>query len=167
MNDSYLEVMVKRKTNVLALIGRNTLVGLGALVFLVGFLSDIFLILAIVAGLLFLGAFLFHRQIGVEFEYLYLEKTLSIDKISNQTTRKKLAEYSMEHLELLAPVSSHRLDSYASGVKTVDYSSRQKEGNPYALIFKQGSLTTKVLIDCTEELYDQIRMTAPRKVFKD
>ena len=99
MNDSYLEVMVKRKTNVLALIGRNTLVGLGALVFLVGFLSDIFLILAIVAGLLFLGAFLFHRQIGVEFEYLYLEKTLSIDKISNQTTRKKLAEYSMEHLE--------------------------------------------------------------------
>ena len=169
MSDSYLEVLVKRKTNILPLIGRNILIGLGALVLILGVFTPLLLFFLLTSILLFLLAWLCHRQIYIEYEYLYLDKTLSIDKISNRSSRRKVAEFRMENMEIFAPASSHRLDAYNNrgGLKTVDYSSRQEDANVYAMILHEGAQTLQVLLECTDELYDQIRTGGPGKVFRD
>ena len=169
MGDSYLEVLVKRKMNFGPLIGRNILIGLGALMLVLGVFTPLFILFLLAAVILFLLAWLCHRQIYIEYEYLYLDKTLSVDKISNRSSRKKLAEYSMENMEIFAPASSHRLDGYAKrpDIKTVDYSSRENEEGLYAMIVREGARTIRVLLEGSDELYDQMRMGAPGKVFKD
>lgn len=169
MNDSYLEILVKKKASIWPMIGRNVLIGLGVLVFLFGFFARvIFLLTLLVAGLFFGGAYLFHKHVSVEYEYLYLDKSLSVDRISNQSTRKHLADYDMEHLEIFAPAESPRLSEFTKEVaKKADYTSHLEDSVPYALVFKQSNHTTKVLVEYSDKLYDQIRMAAPRKVFKD
>ena len=168
MGDSYVEVMVKKKTGAGPMIGRNILIGFGVLTVLFGMLTNIFILFVLLAGLMFLFAWLFHRKICIEYEYLYLDKTLQVDRISNQSSRKKLAEYSLSNMELFAPANSHRLDSYANQApRCVDFTSHDEDSNPYALMIRNGSLLTKVLIECTDELYDHIRMAGPSKVFKD
>ena len=169
MGDTYLEVLVKRKTGIGPLLGRNILIGFGALVLVLGVFTPLLIIFLLVSILLFLLAWLCHRQTYVEYEYLYLDKTLTIDKICNRSSRKKVAEYSLENMELLAPAASHRFDSYVNrgGIKTVDFSSRQEDSCCYGLLIREGSALTRALIECNDELYDQIRMAGPSKVFRD
>ncbi len=169
MGDSYLEVLVERKTGSGFLIGRNILVGLGAVSFILGLFSSLFIILVPAAIILFVLAWLCNKKIYIEYEYLYLDKTLTIDRISNRSSRKKMAEYNMGSVELFAPASSHRLDNYSGSekMKTVDFSSGEEESEPYAMIVREGGKLIRVLLEASDRLYDQIRTGAPGKVFKD
>ena len=170
MGDSYVELMVKRKTNLTAMIFRNIFIGLGAmcvlLMLIAGGLLPVFLL---GAALMFILAYFCQQRIYIEYEYLYLDKTFSVDKITNKSKRKKIAEYSLENMEVLAPIGSHHLDSYDNrpGMKGLDFSSRQPDANLYIMIVKNGSTLYKLMIECNDDLYNQIRQIAPRKVFSD
>ena len=128
MGDSYVELMVKRKMNAVALVFRNIFIGLGSmcvlLMLIAGGLLPVFLL---AAALMFILAWFCQQRIYIEYEYLYLDKTFSVDKITNKSKRKKIAEYSLENMEVLAPIGSHHLDSYENrqGIKGMDFSSRQ------------------------------------------
>ncbi|MCR4691165.1 MAG: DUF6106 family protein [Lachnospiraceae bacterium] len=172
MNDSYVELLVKRKPSVGFLIGRNLLGGLGAIaVFLGIFSGGLFIFFILFALLLFGGAFLMHQKVAIEYEYLYLDKTLTIDRISNQTRRKKIAEYDLQNLELLAPSGSDKVKEYTAkkDVKILDFSSRgfSEETKEYAMIISKGNQLILAKIECNDVLYDHFRMIAPRKVSRD
>lgn len=168
MNDAYVELLVKCKENTGALVLRSVLYALGILFVLLGIITSIplcFLIGAIFAGI----GYGVSVQAKVEYEYLYLEKKLSIDQIKNQSKRKTIAEYDMSQVEIVAPADSARLSQFQNNpqVKVIDYSSKSVKSKPFAMFFRKGETWEKVLVEMNEELFTQMYKTLPRKVFKD
>lgn len=168
MNESYVELLVKRKKSSMAAIGAGILGVLGVITFLLVVLTgNIFIFLISVA--LLGGAYFVRYNAYTEYEYLYLDKELSVDKIKNQTGRKKVASYDMTQLEILAPANSHHLEAFSNrkDIQTRDFTSDLEDSNPYEMILGDGNNLQRVRIEVNEELLTQIGRIAPRKVFKD
>ena len=59
----------------------------------------------------------------IEYEYLYLDKEITVDKIMAKTRRKRVAQIDVNKIEIIAPEKSHQLDSYRNRqVKAKDLS---------------------------------------------
>ena len=103
----------------------------------------------------------------IEYEYLYLDRELSIDKVLAKSRRKKAGSYSLEQMEIFAPLNSHRLDSYKNRqMKTVDYSSgiAAQPERRYMMIWNGD---TKIILEPNTEMVKAVQRIAPRKVFTD
>ena len=167
MNETYVEYLVKGKASMGAKILKVVLIlvsaacGVGVILF--GGDISIFL-LAIAAGV---GAYFTNWYCSVEYEYLYLDKELVVDKILAQTRRKTVATYSLDRMEIMAPIKSYHLDAYKNRkVKVIDYSIGE-ERQPdlrYAIYYEGGS---KIIISPSEEMVKVLKDVAPRKVFMD
>ena len=111
MNESYKELLVKREKG-----AKEALIRIACVVFtvLLGILTlltgNIYLFVAVIVfGVL--DYFVF-QWTDIEFEYLYLDKEISVDKIMAKTRRKKLLTIDVNKVEIIAPEKSHQLDSY-------------------------------------------------------
>ena len=166
MNESYKELMVKKESGL-----KEKLLRVLALIptVLLGFLTLLtsnMIIFIIVIGLGVLCYFIF-QWTDIEYEYLYLDKEINIDKIMAKTRRKRVATISIEKMEILAPEKSHQLDSYRNrNVKAADYSAGHDmpEQKLYAL-YSEGN--QKYLLNLDEDFVKTIKGIAPRKVFMD
>lgn len=96
MNESYAEYLVRRKTPAYAWLVTG----------LLGVITAFFVVMAMTSGILsvilmFVFGFLTYlsyRNFHVEFEYLYVDKQLNVDKILGKAKRKKAYECSMEEI---------------------------------------------------------------------
>ncbi len=162
MNESYAEYLVKRKTPAYA----NIVTGILAVV------TAAFVFLALTTGvlsvlLMFLFGFLTYlsyRNSHVEFEYLYVDKQLSIDRIFGKAKRKKAYECTMEEIQIVAPADSYVLNDYKTNGKTLDFSSHIPGAKVYAAVVQKGGETVKVLFEPNDKMRTCFRQTAPRKV---
>ena len=113
------------------------------------------------------AAYFIYMNADLEYEYLYVDKELSVDKIMAKKGRKRVATYDMGKMEILAPMNSYHLDNYKNrSDKTVDYSSGVvKQPDTRYVFYYDGR--QRVVIEPNEELIKAIQMIAPRKVFKD
>ena len=166
MSESYMELLLKRKTSPAKNAMKYTLAFIAAICIFFGLLG--YLTLMLIGIILALAAYFAHLNSCVEFEYLYLNKELSVDRILAKSKRKRMGEYDLQRMEVLAPANSKRLDSY-QGKKHIayDFSSHQENSKPYILIYAGENEVAKVKLDMTEELFKAIRDVAPRKVFSD
>ncbi len=164
MLEGYVEILVKRKTPVLFKAIASLLGVLGALFILSCLVLGNF---GLIVGLVFLLAWYLVSYVSkIEYEYLYVDKGLTIDQINNQTKRKTIAEYDLKGLEILAPMSSQELAYYKESIKKKqDYSSKSKDSNPYGLVVRKGGDLEFIIIEVTDELIKQIKLISPRKVF--
>lgn len=167
VSETYVECLVAKKSS-FALRLLKTLLIMFAVIFLIlgmiSILSIAGLIIAIVFGV---GAYFAHMNADIEYEYLYLDKEISIDKVMAKSKRKRVAAYDVERMEILAPVKSYRLDSYKNReMKTVDYSSGVEEqpDKRYMMVYEGN---TKIFMEPSAEMIKAIQMVAPRKVFTD
>ena len=120
MSDSYVECLVKAKQPTWAKILKVLLIALTVLSCLVMFVFIIFLPVALAAGV---GAYFLNMYTDLEYEYLYLDKELSVDKIMAKSKRKRVGTYSLDRMEVFAPVYSYHLDNFKNRqVKEKDYS---------------------------------------------
>ncbi len=87
MSDSYVECLVKAKQPTWAKILKVLLIALTVLSCLVMFVFIIFLPVALAAGV---GAYFLNMYTDLEYEYLYLDKELSVDKIMAKSKRKRV-----------------------------------------------------------------------------
>ena len=87
MNDFYTEQLVKKQTDMKDILIKAILVSLTIVSFVVILMYPIGLILPIL--MIVLDVFMF-RRLNVEYEYLFLNGDLDIDKIMNKSKRKKL-----------------------------------------------------------------------------
>ena len=162
MNEAYYEVMVTRKgTPVMkvAQIVTALLAGVSAVAVVMGFVWGI--LLAVVFGV---ACYVVTMMSVVEYEYLYVDKELQIDRILGKSSRKRMETLDLKQLEILAPLRSHELDSYRNrNGKKLDYSSGEGAGeNPkYMLVIGE----KHVIFEPTQEMVKTIQMFAPRKVF--
>lgn len=166
MSETFIELLIKRKANVLQKILQYFFMVIAVVGVLLGILGSPTILLA---GVVFGVITYFARMYAnVEFEYLFLNKELTIDRILGESKRKKMAEFDMQRMEILAPAESHRLDSYRDR-KCVnhDFTSKQEDSKPYTFIYAGDNEVAKVSIDMTDELFKAIRDISPRKVFSD
>lgn len=164
MSDAYVECLVKAKQS-------------GAMKFLKVFL----IVLAVISGVLMLyvpfcfilvlvfagAAYFVNLFSDLEYEYLYVDRELTVDKIMAKTKRKRVVTYNLDRIEILAPVKSYHLDNYKNRqAKQKDYSIREelKPDLRYVMYYEGGE---KILLSPSEELIKVMKNAAPRKVFSD
>lgn len=167
MSETYVECLVKGKASIGPKILRALLIlitvifGLGVVLFGA---SEVVFLLAIVAGV---AAYFVGWYCSVEYEYLYLDKEIVVDKILAQTRRKTVGTFSIDRMEIMAPVKSYHLDAYKNrNVKVKDYSIGE-ERQPdlrYAIYYDGGA---KIIFSPSEEFVKVLKNVAPRKVFTD
>lgn len=166
MNETYIELLIKKKTPLyLSLL--KMLSSMLTICFLaVGVILFMWqaLIIGIVIGI---AAYFIYMNANLEYEYLYLDKELSIDKVMAKSKRKKVASFDMEKMEIMAPLNSYQLDSYKNrNVKIVDYSSgEEKQPDLRYAFYYDGK--QKVIFEPNAEMVKAIQMIAPRKVFQN
>lgn len=163
--ETYVECMVKKKANGLMSALKVLLIGITVITGLFGFMGLIvFLIIAVVAGV---GAYFVSLNANLEYEYLYVDKQLTVDKIMARTRRKKVETFDLERMEILAPIKSWHLDDYKNRqLKVVDYSSgvEQQPDIRYSMIYNGEK---RVIFEPNAEMVAAIKSIAPRKVFTD
>ncbi len=167
MSELYVECLVKKDESTLGKFLKILLIMLAAVFAVMGLMmiaGGLPLLLAFAAGV---GAYFVSIYTKVEYEYLYLDKELSIDKIYGQTKRKKVATYELERMEIIAPFHSHRVDMYKNRNVTVkDYSiGREEKPDLRYSVYYEGNI--KLVLSPNEELIKALRNAAPRKVFTD
>lgn len=165
MSEAYVECLVKSKPNTGAKVLRVILfIIAGVSVPLMIVLSPWMVVLAIAAGF---GGYMAGQYTEVEYEYLYLDKELTIDKIFNQSRRKRVAKYSFEKIEVIAPIKSYHLDNFGRlSDKPKDYSiGIEEQPDKRFVIFYEGK--EQILFSPSEELVKVMKNAAPRKVFAD
>lgn len=167
MSDTYYEILVKRKTDNTVL-AKKILLMCGIVFCLVGvvFLTPIFFLGALGFGV---ACWLLFPKFDIEYEYLLVNGELDIDVIYSQSKRKKIAQYDLNSMDMLAPLNSTHLDYYNGNttLKVVDYSSREEGKVPYAMITRDKTGTVKVLLELTQEAVENLRRTYPNKVYLD
>ncbi len=166
MSDAYVECLVKAKPSMLGKFFKYLLIVLTVILVILMALTMnvIILLLAVAAGV---GAYFVNMFTDLEYEYLYLDKELTIDKVMAKTKRKRVAVYQLDRMEILAPVRSYHLDNFKNRtVKEKDYSIgyEEKPDLRYAMYYEGGE---KLVLSPSPEMIKVMKNAAPRKVFND
>ena len=159
MSESYVELLVARKPSVAMRFLKMLMIMLTVafVLLLITLPGVVGLFLAAIAGV---GAYFANMYASIEYEYLYVDKVLAKSK------RKKAGSYTLDQMEIMAPLGSHRLDSYKNRqLKTVDYSSGipQQPEKRYMMVMND----CQVILEPNETMLKAIQDVAPRKVFRD
>lgn len=166
MNESYVECLVKTRPNLFLKFLKILLIMLTVVFFIIGMGMYIWpaLIVALVTGV---GTYFVWLHSDIEYEYLYVDRELTIDKVFVKSRRKRVGSYSMERMEVVAPFRSHHLDGYKHRqCKVKDYSiGVQEQPDQRYAIYYEGNL--KIIISPSPELIKALKNSAPRKVFTD
>lgn len=164
MSEAYIEYLIKRKNKIGDTVLKCFLLGFTIGFVLIGLLNPLFLFAAILFAVLY---YVMRMRSNIEYEYTYLDKEMTIDKIMNQAKRKRVLTIDLERLEILAPVHSHQLDSYRNRQgKAMDYSSGYiAEPDIRYMMFVDGG--KKIIFEPNAAIITAIRSIAPRKVFLD
>lgn len=164
MNDSYMEYMVRKKFTAKDRLLRIIMIVLILIFFsLTPLIPFSFLIAAILAAVSYFFVF---PYTDLEYEYLYCDKQITVDKIMAKSKRKQVAAYDTDKIELLAPLNSYRLKAFEHRtLKEVPLWSLKEDGHvPYAMIYEGNQ---KVILDLPAEFVKLVQNVAPRKVYFD
>lgn len=167
MSELYTEVMVEKRFTGKDMAIKVVLLFLTVFAAVCGLvLMPLALIVAVILGVI---DYIFIPRLSVEYEYLYVNGELDIDKIFSKSKRKKAGRYDLAKMEIMAPVNSHQLDSYRNNtnIKTVDFSSGNPDAKVYAVIIPTEKELQRVLFEPNEVIIKDVRSKMPRKVFTD
>ena len=164
MNETYVEHLIEKRTGA----GENlirigvyvlTLLSFGAGIFI----SPLFFLLCIGGGAL---CYFFLPTLDLEYEYLYLSKTLTIDKIFSKEKRKKAEEFDLEKMEIYAEEGAWQLDRYKDlNCKELDYTSRFPDRRRFIMVIRDGEDVKKVILEPDDRMNEAIKTVYPSKVF--
>ena len=163
MSDVYVECLVKAKPSKVKKVAQVFLIVLTVLFGLLMIPFPVLLIVAVITGV---GAYLVGMYNQVEYEYLYLDREFSVDRILAQSKRKRIAEYSVDRMEVFAPINSWHLDNFKNrDVKVIDYSAGEQLPDTRYCMYYEGGV--KVILNPSENMVKALKNVAPRKVFNE
>ena len=164
MDDLYVECLVERKAGGSQPLIKGVVYGLAAVSLIAGLVINP-LFFAVFVGMI-LCIWLFLPTLNVEFEYLYVSKSLSVDKIFSREKRKKVVEYDLEKMEIFAEEGSDRLDQYKNlRVTERDFTSHYENRPVWVLIVRNGENVERVLLEPYEKLIHAMKSYFPHKTF--
>jgi hypothetical protein len=167
MSETYVECLVKGKPSTAAKIFKVVLIIILAALIVVTFLTpygSISIFIAIVVGAVL---YFVNLYTDIEYEYLYLDREITVDRILCKSSRKRVACYNVDRVEIIAPLKSYHLDDYRNRqVKTTDFSAADdvKNGGGCAIYYEGGE---RILFSPNDEMMKALKNVAPRKVFTD
>lgn len=164
MNESYMEYMVHKRFTAKDRLSRILIIVLTIFFFSLSPMIPVSLIIA--AILAAIAYFVVFPGTDLEYEYLYCDKQITVDKIMAKKKRKQVAVYDTDKIELLAPANSYRLKSFENRtLKEIPlWSLKEDEHVPYVMIYEGNQ---KVILDLPAEFVKLIQNVAPRKVYFD
>lgn len=164
MSDTYVECLVKAKQSPMAKFGKVLLIVL-TVIFGIGMM--VFPPLMLVALATGVGAYFVNMFTDLEYEYLYLDKEIVVDKVMAKTKRKRVATYSVDRMEIFAPINSYHLDNYKNRnvkIKDLSIGEVKQPDLRYAMYYEGGE---KIILSPSEDMVKALKNVAPRKVFND
>ena len=165
MSDLYSELIIKRKSPLTEQVIKSLMIAATAAL---GFLYLMTIKWTFLIALVIMAAadYFFIPGFNLEYEYLYVNGELDIDKIMAKSRRKKVCSLDMKNLECMAPLQSHTLDSYKNNknIKIADYSSGVKNERQYGMVMKDDHGLSMVIIEPDSVILNDIKRIAPRKV---
>lgn len=159
MKDTYIECTVACKPSAKMRAAQIALILLTGILLVVTFFVPWFFFVAAAVGFC---AFVAGKRIYREYDYFYMDKTLTVVKVF-RTKRKKPESFSIERMELLAPVNDPVLRSRHIAGKIADYSDgyAQNEDQHYMMIQTGGEA---ILLQPSKALLEAIHADAPWNV---
>ena len=170
MGDIYTEILVPRQATPLDIFIKVLLILLTGAAIAAGVIWQPQVLIG-AAGLLAADILLLPR-LDVEYEYLYINGELDVDRIYSKTRRRPAAVFRPEEIEFLAPVSSLHWSEYGASRqkpvwRTVNFSSGRKNVQVYALAARRGGKLLRVLLEPNEKMIKDLCRKMPGKVFSD
>ena len=150
MGDFYTEQLVKRQKASSTTLIKAILIILTVLSVVLIFMIPFGIIGPVI--MIALDVFLF-RSMDVEYEYLFVNGSLDIDKIMAKSRRKNMFSMEMTDLEMMAPSGSPELRPY-QGLKGTDYSSGMPGADTYELIVVNNGEKKKII--CLTSIFRSI-----------
>ena len=167
MTDMYSELLIKKeptgkdqalKVLIIALIVLTAAAGL--------FIIPLAWVLTIALGV---AAYFILPLLDLEYEYVFVNGELDIDRIASKAKRKRMKSFDLAKMEIMAPMNSHRMDyqNHNTNMKVLDFSSGNPQHKIFAMIIADDNSVCKVLLEPDRELINNIAKSCPRKVFLD
>lgn len=103
----------------------------------------------------------------MEFEYLYLDKEITVDKVMAKTRRKRAAVLDVNKIEIMAPQNSSQLTYYKNRqVKITDLSAgHDLPDQKIYMVYYEGNQC--FLMNLDEDFAKTVKSVAPRKVYME
>lgn len=164
MSESYKELMVKREIGFREILTRAVCIVptalLAALTLLTG--NMVPFIATVLLGVLVYFVF---QWTDIEYEYLYLDKEITVDKVMAKTRRKRAVVIDVNKIEILAPENSDHLSYYKNRqVKLTDLSAGHDiPGQRLYLLYYERNQA--FLLNLDDDFAKLVKSAAPRKVF--
>ena len=162
MNEFFTEHLVKTKNTIATTMKKAGLIIASIIVvfFAFAFLGTLGMFVAI--GLFYLDNFLIGR-LNVEYEYIFYNGDLDIDKIMNKQSRKRMCSTSVKDLEVIAPEGSDALRPF-QGLKVLDFSSKEPGNKKYVMVTSYKGEKVQILMEPNDVILNGMKYLAPRKV---
>ena len=161
MSDFYTEQLVKRKNPSSTMMLKVLLILATVFSVLLIFVVPFAIIAPIVLVCVDVFAF---QSMDVEYEYLFVNGNLDVDKIMSKSRRKNVFAMDMNELEVLAPKGAPELRQY-QGLKATNLSSLTENAKLYEMIVVQKGTKKKVIFEPNPTILEGMKLLAPRKVF--
>ena len=163
MGDFYTEQLIKKQTTMKDVFIKAFLVAIAIVSVFVVLMFPV----AIIVPIIVIAAVVFLiRRLDVEYEYLYVNGDLDIDKIMHKAKRKRIFSTNIDNMELLAPEGNEGINQ-CRNAKVVDYSSGSADARRYVLVVADNGQVTKLVFEPNDDIIEGIFLMAPRKVVKN
>lgn len=164
MNETYVEWLVEKKPSPYDNLIRIAAYTATLVFFAAGLFFSVFFLIP--AAAFAAGCFFFLPRLNVEYEYLYLNRSLSVDIIYSKEKRRNIAEYDLDKMEILAEEGAPVLDNYRDqAFKIRDFSSRDLKERHFVMVIRDGKNMQKVIFEPDQRIIDAVKHLYPSKVF--
>lgn len=102
----------------------------------------------------------------VDYEYVFVDGQIDFDRIIAGNSRKNMRRADLEDTEIVAPETSHALDSYRK-LTLEDYSSLDAEDRHYIMVVRGDKGNFQIRFTPDEKLLEQMASKARSKVHRE
>ena len=162
VSDFYTEQLIKKQTGFKDTLKKAGLIALAVASLFLGAFIPFGMLISILIIVFVCAMFM---RMDVEYEYLFVNGDLDVDKIMHKSKRKRIFSTDAEEMALLAPENDPKLGEYRN-VKVLDVSSGAEHARRYALVTVHNGETIKLIFEPNDTIIEGMFLKAPRKVVR-
>lgn len=162
MNDAYDECLVKQQPPSYAPVLKGIMILLCVLSLVFAILLPVGIVGLLISGFL---TYLVFQNMDLEYEYLYINGQLTIDKIMGKSKRKNVWDGDLEQVSTVTLVNPlQAANQRPDRMKVYDCSSKRDGAKIYSLVAQAGQGSIKIIFEPSEEMIRHMRKKYPSKV---